>query len=66
MKHLSVEKDQALAELLAATAEEYRKCIDAASGRENDVRLEIVRKLKLISDAIKGLMRPKQMDIYEP
>ncbi|MBW2369154.1 MAG: hypothetical protein JRH15_14875 [Deltaproteobacteria bacterium] len=56
-----MKNDADIAALIEAVARQYKKEIDNDTVRRNDVRLDIVRKLTLISDAIKGLMKPSQM-----
>lgn len=58
-----MENDEALANLIGALAEQYRKQIQETAATKNDVRLEVVRKLILIADSIKGLMKPRQLDM---
>jgi hypothetical protein len=58
-----VENEDELAGLIEAVATQYRKQINDPSLSKSEVRVDIVRKLKLISDAIKGLMRARQMPI---
>ena len=58
-----MENDEALASLMGALAEQYRKQITEQAVPKNDVRLDVVRKLILIADSIKGLMKPRQREI---
>lgn len=60
-KHL--ENDEALAGLIGALAEQYREQIQEQAMPKNDVRLETIRKLMLIADSIKSLMKPRQLDM---
>ncbi len=63
MKENSFENEEALAGLIEAVAVQYRKQIADPELTKNEVRIEILRKLKLISDAIKGLMRATQIPL---
>lgn len=58
-----MENDEALANLIGALAEQYRKQILEQAMPKNDVRLDVIRKLILIADSIKGLMKSRQLDI---
>jgi hypothetical protein len=60
-KHL--EKDEEIANLIGALAEQYRKQLGDQQVPTNDVRMEIVRKLMLISDSVKGLMKTKSQQL---
>lgn len=61
MNERQLETDEAIANLIGALAEQYRKQVNDREFPENDVRLEIVRKLILIADSIKGLMKSRQL-----
>ena len=63
MNERQLENDEALASLMAALADQYRKQISEQEIPKNDVRLDVVRKLTLIADSIKGLMKPRQRDM---
>ena len=58
-----IENDEALANLIGALAEQYRKQVQEEAMPKNDIRLEVIRKLILIADSIKGLMKPRQLDM---
>ena len=60
-RHL--EDDEAIANLIGALAEQYRKQLNDPEMSTNDVRLDIVRKLMLIADSVKGLMKSRQLNI---
>jgi hypothetical protein len=60
-KHL--ENDEEIANLIGALAEQYRKQLGDQQVPTNDVRMEIVRKLMLISDSVKGLMKTKSQQL---
>jgi len=60
-KHL--EDDEAIANLIGALAEQYRKQMGDQVMPIREVRLEIIRKLALVADAIKGLMKSRQLNI---
>jgi len=59
----NMENDEEIANLIAALAEQYRKQVGDREIAANDVRLEIVRKLMLIADSIKGLMKSKSRQL---
>ena len=63
MSDRHTENDEALANLMGALAEQYRKQIAEGTMSKNDVRLDIIRKLNLIADSIKGLMKPRQLNM---
>ena len=63
MNDRHMENDEALANLMGALAEQYRKQIEEQAVPKNDVRLDVVRKLILIADSIKGLMKPRQKEM---
>ena len=55
-----MEDDRAIADLLTTVASQYRKQIAEDTLPRNRTRLEIIRRLELISQSIKGLMRYDQ------
>ena len=55
--------DHALADLLSTLAAQYRKQIADDSLSKNKTRLEMIRKIDLISQSIKGLMKSEQEGI---
>ena len=57
------DNEEALAGLIEAVAVRYRKQLSEPTRSKSEVRIDIIRKLKLISDAIKGLMRARQIPI---
>lgn len=63
LKENSAENEDALAGLIEAVAIQYRKQLNDPALSRAEVRVDIIRKLKLISDAIKGLMRARQIPI---
>ena len=63
MNDRHLENDEALASLMGALAEQYRRQIEAQAVPKNDVRLDVIRKLNLIADSIKGLMKPRQREM---
>lgn len=63
LKENIAENEEALAGLIEAVALQYRKQLNDPALSKAEVRVDIVRKLKLISDAIKGLMRARQIPI---
>ena len=63
MDEANMENDEAIANLITALAEQYRKQAGDLEIPANDVRMEIVRKLMLIADSIKGLMKSKSRQL---
>ncbi len=57
------QSDEAIADLLAAVAEQYRLRMRTEAPDANDIRFEIIRKLELIRQSIKGLMKHRQQGI---
>ena len=55
-----MDNDNALADLLSTVAGQYRKQIADETLPKNRTRLEIIRRLELISQSIKGLMTYEQ------
>ena len=55
--------DQAIADLLIAVARQYQKRIADDTSSKNNTRLETVRRLELIVQSIKGLMKPQQKSL---
>ncbi len=55
-----MEDDPAIADLLSTVAGQYRKQIADDTLPKNKTRLEIIRRLELIAQSIKGLMRYEQ------
>jgi hypothetical protein len=55
-----MEDDRSIADLLATVAMQYRKQITDDTLPKNKTRLEILRRLELISQSIKGLMKYEQ------
>ena len=58
-----LENDEEIANLIGALAEQYRKQVGDQELPANDVRMEIIRKLMLVSDSIKGLMKSKSRQL---
>jgi hypothetical protein len=52
-----VEDDQAIANLLSMVAVQYQKQAADAAVPINQTRFDIIRKLELITQSIKGLMK---------
>ena len=63
MDERRLETDEEIANLIGALAEQYRKEISSGEVPTNDVRLETFRKLMLIADSIKGLMKSRQLNM---
>jgi hypothetical protein len=55
-----MEDDHSIADLMAAMAEQYRRRIDDPTLSKNTTRLETIRRLELIVQSIKGLMKHEQ------
>lgn len=55
-----MKEDQTIADLLSTVARQYRKQIADDTLPKNKTRLEIIRRLELISQSIKGLMKYEQ------
>ena len=55
-----MQDDLAIADLMSAVARQYRKQIADDTLPPNQTRLEIIRRLELISQSIKGLMTYEQ------
>lgn len=57
--------DDALIDLLTATAKHYRQELDGASD-PSQVRMEVLRRLELISHTLKGLLKGRQEPLFGP
>ena len=55
-----MEDDRSLADLLATVAGQYRRQITDDTLPRNQTRLQTIRRLELIVQSIKGLMRYEQ------
>jgi len=55
-----MENDRSIAELLATVAGQYRRQIADETLSVNQTRLETIRRLELIVQSIKGLMKYEQ------
>ena len=58
-----MDDDQSIADLLTVIARQYQRQIRDAQIPRNRTRLEIIRRLELIAQSIKGLMKPEQNDL---
>jgi hypothetical protein len=58
-----MEDDYTIADLLSTLADQYRRQITGSTRADNRIRLEMVRRLALISQSIKGLMKSDQNEI---
>ena len=58
-----MQDDHAIADLLSTVARQYRKQITDSTLSKNKTRLEIIRRLELIAQSIKGLMKHHQEKI---
>jgi hypothetical protein len=63
MDEKRLENDEEIANLIGALAEQYRKQVADQEIPTREVRLETVRKLMLIADSIKGLMKSKSRQL---
>jgi hypothetical protein len=55
-----LETDAAVAQVMMAVAKQYGDQINDPDSSQNEVRMEILRKLELISHSIKTLMKLRQ------
>lgn len=55
-----MENDRSIAQLMAVVAGQYRRQIDDPTLSKNTTRLETIRRLELIVQSIKGLMKHEQ------
>ena len=58
-----MQDDHAIADLMSTLAGQYRKQIADDTLSKNKTRLEMIRKIELISQSIKGLIIYKQEGI---
>lgn len=58
-----MQDDHAIADLLSTVAGQYRRQIADNTLPKNKTRLEIIRRLELIAQSIKELMKPHQEKI---
>jgi len=58
-----MEDDRSIAELLTTVAGQYRKQIADETLPTNQTRLQTIRKLELIVQSIKGLMKYEQEEL---
>ena len=58
-----MQEDHAIADLLSTLARQYRDQIADQTLPQNKTRLEIIRRLELIAQSIKGLMKHHQEKI---
>jgi hypothetical protein len=57
---IDMQDDRAIADLLSTIARQYQKQIADSTISKNKTRLEIIRRLELIAQSIKGLMKDQQ------
>ena len=55
-----MQEDNTIADLLSTVAGQYRRQISDSTLSKNKTRLEIIRRLELIAQSIKGLMKHHQ------
>jgi hypothetical protein len=60
-----MQDDDAIADLLSTLARQYRKQIADQTLPKNKTRLEIIRRLELIAQSIKGLVKHHQQTIQD-
>ncbi len=60
-----MQDDDAIADLLSTLARQYRKQIADQTLPKNKTRLEIIRRLELIAQSIKGLIKHRQQTIQD-
>ena len=58
-----MQDDRNIADLISTVALQYQKQIGDETIPRNKTRMEIVRKLELISQSIKGLMKSNQVEL---
>ena len=58
-----MEDDRSIADLMATVAGQYRKRIADDTLPKNQTRLQTIRKLELIVQSIKGLMKYEQEEL---
>ena len=58
-----MQEDHAIADLLSTLARQYRDQIEDQTLPQNKTRLEIIRRLELIAQSIRGLMKHHQEKI---
>ena len=58
-----MEDDRSIADLLATVAGQYLKRIADDTLPKNQTRLQTIRKLELIAQSIKGLMKYEQEEL---
>ena len=58
--------DDAIIDLLTTTAKHYRQELDAEAGDPRQLRMEILRRLELISHSLKGLLQGRQAPLFRP
>lgn len=58
--------DEAIIDLLITTAKHYRQELDGEAGDAHHLRLEILRRLELISHSLKGLLKGRQEPLFRP
>jgi hypothetical protein len=64
-KNADAPGDDAIIELLTATAKHYRQELDEASD-PIQLRMEVLRRLELISHTLKGLLKGHQSLLFRP
>ena len=58
-----MQDDHNIADLISTVALQYQKKIGDKTIPKNKTRMEIVRKLELIAQGIKGLMKSEQVEL---
>ncbi|MDJ0781995.1 MAG: hypothetical protein QNJ22_08480 [Desulfosarcinaceae bacterium] len=58
--------DEVIIDLLAATTHYYRQELAASTQAPHQLRMEILRRLELISHSLKGLLEGDQRPLFRP
>jgi len=58
-----MQNDRNIAELISSVALQYHKDIGDETISKNKTRMEVIRKLDLIAQSIKGLMKGDQVEL---
>jgi hypothetical protein len=62
----TLDDDDAIIDLLITTAKHYRQELDGDASDSHHLRLEILRRLELISHSLKGLLKGRQEPLFRP
>lgn len=64
--HDEAADDEAIIDLLTATAKHYRQELKDPSTDSNQLRMEILRRLELIAHTLKGRLKGHQSPLFRP